>query len=398
MCGSDPNCNCPKIGRKLAIHFEATTYRRDKIDGEDYYVVPVVMARDDVVMNEAVFPEEEWLDIAWNGVPVTIRHPETADGGFMSANSRAAREKYWVGTLFEVHVEAGKLKGEAWLSAKALNAKAPMVIDALNKGQPIDVSTGYFADVVPEQGTMNGRAYTARHTHVVPDHLALLPDQDGACSWADGCGVRANKRSIGMNIKAALASFANAIKLAKVKNADGTEPTPADPKQVIDVLISMEGAWFTEADRKALECLSMEALQSLAAKVANEVPVQDPAEKKEPEGMPKEPAGNKKDSEHAGLTNADKEALEHARRVANAHKASLVEKIVANSTISKAAAEAMDIATLETVANGITPLPVDFSGRPVQAPELVAQHEQEVANSMLNTGVVELIRNTNKKG
>lgn len=203
-----------------------------------------------------------------------------------------------------------------------------------------------------------------------------------------------------MNIKAALATFANALKLAKVKNADGTEPAPADPKQVIDALISMEGAWFTEADRKALECLSMEALQSLAAKVANEMPVQDPAVKKEPEDMPKEPAGNAdKGSAPAVLTNADKEALDYARRVTNAHKATLVEKVVANTTITKAAAEAMDLATLETVANGIAVLPADYSARPVSLPpEKQAEHEAAVTNAMNNTGVVDLIRNASKKG
>lgn len=402
MCGDNPNCHCPKVGRKLTMNFEAVAYKIQKLDGEDYYVVPVVMARDDVVMNEAVFPEEEWLDIAWDGVPVTIRHPETPDGGFMSANSPQARERYWVGTLFNTKAETGKLKGEAWLSAKALKAKAPMIIDALNQGKNIDVSTGYFADVVPQDGTMNGRKFTARHTNVVPDHLALLPDQDGACSWADGCGVRANQqRSVVMKLKDALVAFVNATKLAKVKNADGTEPAPADPKQVIDALISMEGALFTEADRTGLQGLSIEALQALADKVCNEAPPMEG----EPDGdeppMTKSNA-KKVDDKTADkpdpvvMTNADREALDHARRVAAAHRSSLVDKIVANSAITKEAAEAMTLSVLETIANGLTVLPTDYSGRATTAATQQA-NEAEVVAAMQSTGLLAHVKNAKKK-
>jgi hypothetical protein len=50
-----------------------------------------------------------------------------------------------------------------------------------------------FTDEERTQGEWNGETYEAVASNYVPDHLALLPGERGACSWEDGCGVRTNK-------------------------------------------------------------------------------------------------------------------------------------------------------------------------------------------------------------
>jgi hypothetical protein len=45
----------------------------------------------------------------------------------------------------------------------------------------------------------NGEEYEETLYDFIPDHIALLPNELGACSWADGCGVRENIRKSNFN-------------------------------------------------------------------------------------------------------------------------------------------------------------------------------------------------------
>jgi hypothetical protein len=62
------------------------------------------------------------------------------------------------------------------------------VLDRIEREDHIDVSTGYIAD---EQCDGRGPCI---HRNIKPDHLAILPISQGACSWRDGCGVRSNMK------------------------------------------------------------------------------------------------------------------------------------------------------------------------------------------------------------
>ena len=64
------------------------------------------------------------------------------------------------------------------------------MIAALERGDQVEVSTGYWADSEATSGVHQGRAYSAVQRHVRPDHLLLVPlGEKGACSWEDGCGA-----------------------------------------------------------------------------------------------------------------------------------------------------------------------------------------------------------------
>jgi hypothetical protein len=47
-----------------------------------------------------------------------------------------------------------------------------------------------------QAGQWNSEQYSASIVDMIPDHLALLPNSTGACSWDDGCGLRANAKEI----------------------------------------------------------------------------------------------------------------------------------------------------------------------------------------------------------
>ena len=53
----------------------------------------------------------------------------------------------------------------------------------------MEVSTGLFTENVQANGVFGGKAYHAIATNYRPDHLAILPDQIGACSIEDGAGL-----------------------------------------------------------------------------------------------------------------------------------------------------------------------------------------------------------------
>jgi hypothetical protein len=132
------------------------------------------------------FPE------AWNGMPVTIDHPEI-EGHNVSANSPDIIDRA-VGTIFNTRIDDNKLKAEAWIDEDKLRQMSSVILAQLNAGQLLEVSLGMFTEQEEVQGTWNGETYDAIARNHRPDHLALLPGGRGACSVEDGCGIRLNKK------------------------------------------------------------------------------------------------------------------------------------------------------------------------------------------------------------
>lgn len=141
----------------------------------------------------------------WNGMPIVVYHPTVEVDGMMipvTARDPDILNKQGIGHVFRSS-HRGKLGAEAWFDEE-LTKKAdellqadgkPTILNRLLKGQPIEVSTGLNLDKIkaPLGSTHNGRPYTFIGTNYRPDHLAILPDQRGACSVADGCGVLINE-------------------------------------------------------------------------------------------------------------------------------------------------------------------------------------------------------------
>lgn len=166
-----------------------TEVRTKKLDDRLYWVAPVILIVEGV-HNGLFYPAEELAKFpeAWNGRPLPIQHPEDYNGDFMTANDPEIVEAQNVGTLFNVRFEEGKLKGEAWIDQEKAQDISPETVSIMQAGEILEVSTGLFLEVIPENGDYNGEGYTGIAINYRPDHLALLPGGKGACSVADGAG------------------------------------------------------------------------------------------------------------------------------------------------------------------------------------------------------------------
>jgi hypothetical protein len=185
----------------IDVYFQLTsnyTARTEQFNGDEYVVVPVTMMVQGVhsgshgailhtIDELGKFPE------SWNGIPLTVGHPQV-DGQYVSATSPQILSEWSVGSVFNTHVEGEDLKAEAWINKEDIIRIDSNLLERINNGEVIEVSVGVFSDEEPQSGIFNNEEYTAvAHNHV-PNHLALLPDEVGACSINDGCGIRVNKK------------------------------------------------------------------------------------------------------------------------------------------------------------------------------------------------------------
>ena len=174
------------------------------LGGRAYLVAPVVALVEGVV-NEELAPADEIGEFpaAWNGVPVTINHPVGARGENLSArNSPELHAEIEVGKFWNVRFDPPKLKGEVWLDVEKTQVRAAEVVARLRDGDVLEVSTGYWRVLDPQEGVFNGKPYVGIQRGLRPDHLAILPDAVGACSITDGCGFpRANEGAMVVNIR-----------------------------------------------------------------------------------------------------------------------------------------------------------------------------------------------------
>jgi hypothetical protein len=56
----------------------------------------------------------------------------------------------------------------------------------------MEVSTGLSFPLTSTHGTFNGKQFDLVAKDILPDHLAILPDVEGACSIKDGAGLVRN--------------------------------------------------------------------------------------------------------------------------------------------------------------------------------------------------------------
>lgn len=184
---------------ELTVHqATATLNRRETLDSREYLVAPVVAVREGVLNGELATAEDigRYVD-TWNGIPLPIGHPEQ-DGRPVSANSPRILETQTVGRFWNATFTDNALRGEIWVDvekATRLGGEALTALQKLENGEPLEVSTAYFNDLEPTAGTFQGITYNGIQRNLRPDHLALLPNTIGACSWENGCGApRVNEK------------------------------------------------------------------------------------------------------------------------------------------------------------------------------------------------------------
>ncbi len=170
--------------------------------GKKHIVVPVVMMVEGVHNGShgpLFHPAEELgkFPESWNGIPVVIDHPVNDNGLNISANSPEVIDGPTVGRVYNTTMEGDKLKAEVYVDYTKLNAISPAALNSILNGEPLEVSVGVFTEEDTTSGVWNNERYNSIARSHRPDHLALLPGGTGACSWNDGCGIRANSKKKG---------------------------------------------------------------------------------------------------------------------------------------------------------------------------------------------------------
>ena len=176
--------------------------------GKPYLVVPVVMMVEGVHSGNHgpllhLMEDLGKFSDSWNGRPVMIDHPVDGDGIAISANSPDVIENSMVGIVYNTKVD-DKLRAEVWLDKDKLAEVSSDLLDNISEGKPIEISTGMFVEEEKQEGLWHEENYIAIARNIRPDHLALLPDAEGACSNDDGCGIRNNMEGQNMEVKEAV--------------------------------------------------------------------------------------------------------------------------------------------------------------------------------------------------
>jgi len=199
--------------------------RYEMFEGRRHAVVPVVILVEGVHHGASgcyYYPASELADIpeSWNGIPIPVFHPEEY-GMAIPANRPNVIQERSVGRLFNVWFDAhgSKLRGEVWIDEEKAEKIDPAVLPIILNGDPLEVSSGLWFDTDGVPGMWHGEEYQATVSNFRPDHLALLPGMEGACSWTDGCGIRSNQTQNGgdMNV------IFNIRSTARTPSFDGTE-------------------------------------------------------------------------------------------------------------------------------------------------------------------------------
>lgn len=193
--------------------------RTEQIHDKTYWVLPVVMMVEGVHRGSRgpiLYTEEELAASVshWNGMPVTIGHPKDDNDKFISANLPGVLEEI-VGRIYNPKMTGNKLTAEAWVDISLLGTLSEEALEYIKEKKALEVSIGVFSKETKEGGTWNEEDYRAEAIHIVPDHLALLPGETGACSWDDGCGIRNNSKDKKMKT--------NTKTETKIPKADYTE-------------------------------------------------------------------------------------------------------------------------------------------------------------------------------
>lgn len=246
----------------LICNFSPASVRLETLEEKEYVVVPMVILTEGVHNGSSgplYYPPEELskTPVAWNHKPVVVYHP-TMNGEPLSASEPHIINSRKVGLMMNTRWENGKLKSEAWLDRNKANKVDPRIMETVDKLETMELSTGVFLDIDKTAGNWNGEPYVGIARNFRADHLALLPDQVGACSLQDGAGLLRNARKEGLwdTFKRFLEEYKN------VSNAETNKQTNNTMKknEVIDAIINAKAGW-TEEDRAALMGLNDQQLK-----------------------------------------------------------------------------------------------------------------------------------------
>lgn len=182
------------------MNYEVRSARRVMREGREYLVAPATLIVSGVLAGSKgrlYYPPSEVnrSTESWNQIPITVYHPQDPVTGLhLSANDDGVIDRQGVGFIEgSKSIKKGDYgrgtRGNLWFDVEKTRKVNRQVLSNLEAGIPLELSTGLFTDNEEHGGQWRGREYDYVARNYRPDHLAILPDQVGACSLNDGCGV-----------------------------------------------------------------------------------------------------------------------------------------------------------------------------------------------------------------
>lgn len=352
--------------------------RRERLDGRDYLVAPLTMIVPGVLSGSRGPILYQLDDIkasadSWNGMPIVVNHPAKPDGTPLSARSPKVFQDWGIGLIYEAKVVENRLTAEGWFDVEKTRKVNPRVLNALQNNQKIELSTGLNLDQEEANGVWNDAngnsvAYTSVARRYRPDHLAILPDQPGACSLRDGCGVNNVGPETGLLQK--IISYITTLSATGGEATTNNQETDDMSKLTAEQRTAFVGTLVANCacykdDKAGLEGLDDKALNAVhnayQLAVENGKKLAD-AEKKMKEleeekaakakaGETPAPVGNAEpkkeltDAEYlASLPPTMREDVIYARNAKEKERLSLIEKLVANRAEGEREAARKDLA------------------------------------------------------
>lgn len=216
--------------------------RREKMSGRAYIVAPLSLIVPGVLNGSDgalyyPFEEIERNPADWNHMPIVVYHP-MQNGKPVTARKPEIIDKHGIGLLFNTNA-SGKLASEGWFEEEATRRVDVRVYEALEANRLMELSTGLNVRKEPADtgATYNGKPYKYIARDYRPDHLAILPDEIGACSLLDGCGmnVSINKARCGCGTSFCSCKLEEAVLVNRTTRREGsTVLTSADYAYVPD--------------------------------------------------------------------------------------------------------------------------------------------------------------------
>jgi len=170
----------------------AAVYRTETVDGKEWRIMSGVLMVEGVhtANNGPLYypaPELEKSAPDWESIPLLLDHPNK-DGKLVAADSDPSI--YETSGLGEVRKVTwnGKLATEYWFDMERCDKVDPRIRKNMDDKKPMEVSTGLAHEIDKKESTFNGTGYTGIVRGIVPDHVALLLDKEGACNLKKGCG------------------------------------------------------------------------------------------------------------------------------------------------------------------------------------------------------------------
>lgn len=259
------------------------TLEHVEIEGKDYIKMPVVFLKEGILEGSAgalLHKADIFKDYAerFNKIPVTYMHPQL-NNEYVSVKDNGTDV---LGFLDNVSYNEQKraLEGYVYIDNALLQNKYIHLNELINKNYNIEVSVGIYSEVDKIEGIFNEKKYDGVVQNYEPDHLAILGELTGACSYKAGCGIRnnqqlANKIYNNKNNKKMEEMEEKKLTLnellEKLDDKDKKIVTQAlsllenKKKELIDVIVNANPKW----DKKELENECVSQLEKIAEAINN---------------------------------------------------------------------------------------------------------------------------------